>query len=138
MSRSCPCAAGSALRCRKLLDRPKEVTPESLGLLRAISPLNHVRPGLPPFLLIHGDADKTVPIQQSYDFQAKLQANGVLCDLADSARGPGTGWPTGSRRRPATCPPTWPGWTGSCAGPFNHETLVAFSGDYPSGRVAFL
>ncbi len=64
-----------------LLNRPKELTPESLGLLRAISPLNHVRPGLPPFLLIHGDGDKTVPLQQSIDFQAKLHANGVSCDL---------------------------------------------------------
>lgn len=64
-----------------LLNRPKEPTPESLGLLRAISPLNHVRPGLPPFLLLHGDADQTVPLQQSLDFQARLRENGVRCDL---------------------------------------------------------
>ena len=41
----------------------------------------HVRPGLPPFLLIHGELDKTVPLQQSLDFQAKLRANGDTCDL---------------------------------------------------------
>jgi len=71
-----------------LLNRPREVTPESLGLLRELSPINHVRPGLPPFLLIHGSADKTVPIQQSLDFQARLQANGVRCDLITIPEGP--------------------------------------------------
>ncbi len=76
-----PIRGGVSTALQNLLNRPKEVTPESLGLLRAISPINHVRPGLPPFLLVHGDADKTVPIQQSYDFQAKLQANGVECEL---------------------------------------------------------
>jgi acetyl esterase/lipase len=72
---------GLSIGLQNLLNRPKELTPESLGLLRAISPLNHVRPGLPPFLLIHGDQDKSVPILQSYDFQAKLRANGVACEL---------------------------------------------------------
>lgn len=76
-----PTRGGVSPSLQALLNRPQAVTPESLGLLRAISPINHVRPGLPPFLLVHGDADKTVPIQQSYDFQAKLQANGVECEL---------------------------------------------------------
>lgn len=64
-----------------LLNRPKEMTPESLGMLRAISPINNVRPGLPPFLILHGDADQSVPYEQSVAFQAKLRANGVRCDL---------------------------------------------------------
>jgi alpha-L-fucosidase 2 len=76
-----PIRGGLSLSLQNLFNRPKEVTPESLGLIRAISPINHVRAGLPPFLLIHGDADKTVPIQQSCDFQARLKANGVECDL---------------------------------------------------------
>lgn len=76
-----PRRGGVSPSLQLLLDRPKEITPESLGLLRAISPINHVRPGLPPYLLVHGDADKTVPIEQSHDFQAKLRANGVTCDL---------------------------------------------------------
>lgn len=76
-----PVRGGLSTSLQQVLNRPKEVTPESLGLLRAISPLNHVRPGLPAFLLVHGDADQTVPIQQSYDFQEKLRANGVPCDL---------------------------------------------------------
>ncbi|HVZ48053.1 MAG TPA: family 43 glycosylhydrolase [Gemmatimonadaceae bacterium] len=76
-----PVRGGVSTSLQALLNRPKEITPESLGLLRTISPLNHVRPGLPAYLLIHGDADKTVPIQQSYDFRAKLQENGVPCEL---------------------------------------------------------
>jgi acetyl esterase len=76
-----PVRGGLSASLQGLLDRPKELTPESLGLLREISPLNHVRPGLPPFLLIHGEVDKSVPLQQSLDFQAKLRANDVPCDL---------------------------------------------------------
>ncbi len=53
----------------------------TLKLLRKISPINHVRPGLPPFLLIQGDTDKTVAYDLTLAFQAKLKAAGVPCDL---------------------------------------------------------
>jgi alpha-L-fucosidase 2 len=76
-----PQRGGLSPSLQGLLDRPKDVTPESLAILREISPINHVKPGLPPFLLVHGDADKTVPYQQSLDFQAKLRAAGVVCDI---------------------------------------------------------
>ncbi len=76
-----PIRGGLSTSLQNLLDRPKALTPESLALLRDISPLNHVHVGLPPFLLLHGDADKSVPIQQSLEFQAKLRACGVRCDL---------------------------------------------------------
>jgi alpha-L-fucosidase 2 len=64
-----------------LFGQPKEANPASLALLRATAPINHVTPGLPPFLILHGDADKTVPLQESVNFQAKLKACGVPCDL---------------------------------------------------------
>lgn len=64
-----------------LLARGPELTPESLALLRALSPINHVRAGLPPFLLVHGDADNSVPYAQSPAFQSKLRAHGVRCEL---------------------------------------------------------
>ncbi len=76
-----PVRGGLSMSLQGLLNRPKALTPESLGLLRELSPINHVRPGLPPFLLIHGEKDKTVPLQQSLDFQAKLRADGNVCDL---------------------------------------------------------
>lgn len=72
---------GLSTALQQLLDKPKEVSPESLHALRAISPINRVKAGLPPVLLIHGDADKTVPIQQSLNFQRRLRSNGVACDL---------------------------------------------------------
>lgn len=50
-------------------------------LLRQASPLRHLRPGLPPFLLVHGTADMSVPFEQSQRFQARLRAAGVPCDL---------------------------------------------------------
>lgn len=53
----------------------------SNALLRDASPLTHVRAGLPPFLLVHGTADRLVDHQQSVDFQEALRAAGVSCDL---------------------------------------------------------
>ena len=64
-----------------LLNRPQELTAESLGMLKALSPINYIRPGLPAFLLVHGDADKSVPYEQSLAFQKKLRENEVHCDL---------------------------------------------------------
>ncbi len=60
---------------------PKAVTDDALAILRATSPINHVKEGLPHFLLVHGTADKSVPLAQSVDFQAKLRAAGGTCDL---------------------------------------------------------
>jgi dipeptidyl aminopeptidase/acylaminoacyl peptidase len=71
-----------------LLDRGKQVTPEALAFLRDTSPINHVRRGLPPFLILHGDADKTVPYQQSLNFQAHLRAHAVPCELITIPGGP--------------------------------------------------
>jgi pectinesterase len=76
-----PVRGGVSPALQALLNQPHAITPESLALLRELSPLNHVHAGMPPVLLIHGDADKTVPIQQSHDFQAKLRQLGVPCDL---------------------------------------------------------
>ncbi len=59
----------------------KELNDEARQVLRAASPITHVHSGLPPFLLIHGDADPTVPFEQSPLFQARMQAAGNVCDL---------------------------------------------------------
>ena len=47
----------------------------------ATSPTHYIRADLPPMLLIHGDADETVPLQLSQDFVAALQKAGVKADL---------------------------------------------------------
>lgn len=47
----------------------------------AASPVMHVTPEAPPVLLIHGDADKTVPFCQSVAMEAALRTAGVSVKL---------------------------------------------------------
>jgi acetyl esterase/lipase len=76
-----PVRKGVSLSLRNLHDVAEEPTAASLAILRATAPVNLVKPGLPPFLLLHGTADKTVPFQTSVNFQARLRAAGVPCEL---------------------------------------------------------
>ncbi len=46
-------------------------------IARRVSPLTYVRPGLPPILSIHGDADTTVPYSHSARLQDALDKVGV-------------------------------------------------------------
>jgi acetyl esterase/lipase len=48
---------------------------------KQISPIYFVNKDSPPTLIIHGDADTLVPIQQSETLIAKLNGVGVPCDL---------------------------------------------------------
>jgi dipeptidyl aminopeptidase/acylaminoacyl peptidase len=50
-------------------------------MLREASPLFQVKRGLPPCLLLHGTADKSVPYQQSLVWQAAMRELGMTCDL---------------------------------------------------------
>ncbi len=50
-------------------------------LLAEASPATCVRPGLPPFLLLHGNADDRLADQQSLDFLDRLKATGVPSEL---------------------------------------------------------
>ncbi len=47
----------------------------------ALSPIDHVRPGLPPVFIFHGEADVTVPFDQAEEFCRKMQAAGNSCEL---------------------------------------------------------
>ena len=51
--------------------------------LRLVSPAEYVKPGrnLPPFLILHGDADDVVPYADSEAMHDKLNANGYEADL---------------------------------------------------------
>ncbi len=71
---------GLSLSLRDLFGR-SGVDDAVTQLLREASPINHVHPGLPPFLLVHGTADMSVPYSQSLEFRARLKAAGVSCDL---------------------------------------------------------
>jgi alpha-L-fucosidase 2 len=82
MEQDLPVRKGVSPALQALLDRPKDLTPDSLRVLREISPINHIpATGTPPILIIQGDADKTVPLQQSQNFQQKIKAGGGTCDL---------------------------------------------------------
>lgn len=63
-----------------------------LEIGRAISPYYHVSKDDPPTLIIHGDADKLVPIQQAERIIARLKAVGVPAELVVK-KGEGHGWP---------------------------------------------
>lgn len=51
--------------------------PYTEELARMVSPLTYVRPGLPPILLIHGDADPIVPYSQAVRLNEALDEAGV-------------------------------------------------------------
>ncbi len=61
--------------------------------LKQISPARLVTPHTPPFLLIHGDADPLVPLQQSERMLAALKSAGVSAQLIVK-KGGGHPWPT--------------------------------------------
>jgi acetyl esterase/lipase len=49
--------------------------------LEDASPIHWVKPGAPPFLLIHGDADELVPIEAAQEFQQALETAHVPVKL---------------------------------------------------------
>ena len=55
--------------------------PNREEIARRVSPLAYVRPGLPPVLAIHGDADPIVPYQHSVRLTEALTKAGVLNQL---------------------------------------------------------
>lgn len=73
--------AGKALDAFKSLLDFTELNDEAYKKLHDASPINFVRPGLPPFLLLHGDKDQLVPYEQSTMLQEKLKAAGNTCEL---------------------------------------------------------
>jgi dipeptidyl aminopeptidase/acylaminoacyl peptidase len=68
---------------------PELVTPPEEHLTRGLegtayadaSPITHVTPDSPPFLLVHGTADWLVPYAQSEQLHAALTAAGADCRL---------------------------------------------------------
>jgi dipeptidyl aminopeptidase/acylaminoacyl peptidase len=71
-----------------------EADPGSVEYRRALaaSPISHVTPDDPPFLLVHGDADDTVPIAHAEAMVAALREAGVpvkLHRVVGGVHGPG-------------------------------------------------
>jgi acetyl esterase/lipase len=59
---------------------------------KMISPIYYVTPSLPPVLIIHGDADIVVPLQQSESFAAKAKEVGAPMVKIIVRKGKGHGW----------------------------------------------
>ncbi len=60
---------------------------EKMDLWKQGSPIAFVKKGDPPFLIVHGDKDKSVPHEQSEKLLAALQKAGVTAELLTVARG---------------------------------------------------
>jgi acetyl esterase/lipase len=59
-------------------------------LARRISPISYVRPGLPPILTVHGDADKVVPYSQAvrlHDALTKARVRNQLLTIPGGGHG---------------------------------------------------
>jgi len=52
-----------------------------VSYLREMSPIEHIKPGLPPFLLVHGTQDSVVPYDQSKQMLMRLRDSGVEAEL---------------------------------------------------------
>jgi acetyl esterase/lipase len=64
---------------------------QRLAMLKALSPIYEISADDPPTMIIHGDADQLVPLQQSLSFVGKLKAAGVPCELRIK-KGADHGW----------------------------------------------
>ncbi|MBL9142052.1 MAG: alpha/beta hydrolase [Verrucomicrobiaceae bacterium] len=58
----------------------EEMNDATMKKLADMSPMNRIKPGLPPFLQIHGDKDDKVPHSQSVEFEKKMKAAGNSCE----------------------------------------------------------
>jgi acetyl esterase/lipase len=73
---------------------PRAKTLDDWKLLgRELSPIYHVTADLPPVLIVHGDADTLVPVDQSERFAERARALGLNVRL-DIRPGKPHGWPT--------------------------------------------
>ncbi|HEX5447071.1 MAG TPA: prolyl oligopeptidase family serine peptidase, partial [Pirellulales bacterium] len=68
-------------------------TSEMIEKLKQVSPALLVTDKAPPFLIIHGDADPLVPLEQSKRLIAALEACKVPCELIVK-KGGAHPWPT--------------------------------------------
>ena len=81
-------AGNATASTSRFLGKTYDVDPE---IYRIASPIAQANAKAPPTLLLHGDADTTVPHQQSVEFQKALRSKGVKAELV-TAPGAGHGF----------------------------------------------
>jgi acetyl esterase/lipase len=69
---------GEALAIKR---SPRPAAPEDVALARSLSPVFHVRAEQVPSIVLHGRADRVVPMSQAERFAAASRAVGSRCDL---------------------------------------------------------
>lgn len=72
---------GLSSALQHLFDKPQQLDEPTWKLLRLYSPVQYIHSALPPFLLVHGTQDTSVPYDQSISLQTALTKQGVACDL---------------------------------------------------------
>jgi len=60
---------------------PKGPRNDMVALARQLSPITYVTPKFPPTLIVHGDDDKVVPLQQAQSMDQALAKAGVVHNL---------------------------------------------------------
>lgn len=79
---------------------PDSATEEGRQRLgKQISPIYYITPQLPPTLIMHGDTDTVVPLQQAESFVEKATAAGATAKLI-VRKGGGHGWPEQPKNLP--------------------------------------
>jgi acetyl esterase/lipase len=64
--------------------------PNRMEIAKRVSPITYIRPGLPPILTVHGDADTTVPYSQAvklHEALAKVNVPNQLVTIAGGKHG---------------------------------------------------
>jgi acetyl esterase len=77
--------------CLDFTNLPKKV--ERLGMNRAhsVSPVHHIKPGSPPALVMHGENDETMDVDQVYRYKQGMDHAGNRCELRTYPCGHGLG-----------------------------------------------
>ncbi len=77
-----PCLVTAPLEGVDFKGFSSNFTAEKLGAERtALSPIHHIKPGLPPMLILHGTADSTVPFSTVEAFSGRMAKAGNRCEL---------------------------------------------------------
>jgi acetyl esterase/lipase len=74
-------SGGLSKGLQNLTGHPKKLDPKIIKQLEEMSAVDHVHPGLPPFLLIQGTDDHAVPHQEVLELWAKLLDVGDSCEM---------------------------------------------------------
>ena len=76
-------SGGLSKGLQNLTGHPKKLDPQITAQLEDMSAVNHIKPNLPPFLLMQGTNDHGVPHQEVLEFWARLLNAGDSVEMID-------------------------------------------------------